>query len=129
MSHPQHHRRPAIGWQTTGLDHFENRLLPANLLNEFGRVLRIDEQHHAVSVAESAIAILGANGRNLTVQNRKAADEFAASLGTKLDADLMGRSFSEIARHSERCRHYNGDWAEILPTDGQELFASCSVPR
>jgi len=42
--------------------------------------------------------LLGANGRSLAARNRKAADEFAASLKTKLDADIEGRSYSEIAR-------------------------------
>lgn len=41
---------------------------------------------------------LGANGRNLAARNRKAADEFASLLRAKLDADLMQRSYSEIAR-------------------------------
>jgi DNA invertase Pin-like site-specific DNA recombinase len=53
----------------------------------------------ALAEAKSRGKILGANGRNLAVKNRKAADEFAASLRTKLDAGLMGRSYSEIARH------------------------------
>jgi hypothetical protein len=43
--------------------------------------------------------ILGANGKNLATKNRRAADEFAATLRAKLDTDLMGRSYSEIARH------------------------------
>jgi hypothetical protein len=43
--------------------------------------------------------VLGSNGRNLASKNRKAADEFAATLMTKLDADLMRRSYSEIAMH------------------------------
>ena len=43
--------------------------------------------------------ILGSNGRNLAAKNRMAADAFAATLRAKLDADLMLRSYSEIARH------------------------------
>jgi DNA invertase Pin-like site-specific DNA recombinase len=43
--------------------------------------------------------ILGGNGRNLAAKNRKAADDFSVSLRAKLDAGLMGRSYSEIARH------------------------------
>lgn len=43
--------------------------------------------------------ILGSNGKCLAAKNRKAADEFAASLKAKLDAGLMGHSYSEIARH------------------------------
>ena len=35
----------------------------------------------------------------LTGNNRKAAEEFASSLRAKLDADLLGQSYSEIARH------------------------------
>jgi DNA invertase Pin-like site-specific DNA recombinase len=53
----------------------------------------------ALAEAKRRGTILGANGRNLAVKNRKAADEFAASLRAKLDAGLMGRSYSEIARH------------------------------
>lgn len=52
----------------------------------------------ALAEAKRRGRILGANGRNLAAKNRKAADEFAASLRTKLDAGLMGRSYSEIAR-------------------------------
>ena len=53
----------------------------------------------ALAEAKRRGRILGANGRNLAARNRRAADEFAATLRTKLDADLMGRSYSEIARH------------------------------
>ena len=35
----------------------------------------------------------------MAAKNRKAADEFAATFRAKLDADLMRRSYSEIARH------------------------------
>jgi DNA invertase Pin-like site-specific DNA recombinase len=52
----------------------------------------------ALAEAKRRGTILGANGRNLAARNRKLADEFAATLRTKLDADLMGRSYSEIAR-------------------------------
>ena len=52
----------------------------------------------ALAEAKRRGKILGANGRNLAAKNRKAADEFAAMLRTKIDADLMGRSYSEIAR-------------------------------
>jgi DNA invertase Pin-like site-specific DNA recombinase len=53
----------------------------------------------ALAEAKRRGKILGANGRNLAAKNREAADEFAATLRAKLDADLMGRSYSEIARH------------------------------
>lgn len=53
----------------------------------------------ALSEAKRRGRILGTNGRNLAAKNRKAADEFAATLRTKMDAGLMGRSYSEIARH------------------------------
>ncbi len=53
----------------------------------------------ALAEAKRRGVILGANGQNLAAKNRKAADEFAAMLRTKLDADLMRRSCSEIARH------------------------------
>lgn len=43
--------------------------------------------------------LLGSNGRNLAVTNRRAVDVFASQLRAKLDADLMGRSYREIARH------------------------------
>ncbi|PWE81488.1 DNA invertase [Bradyrhizobium sp. SUTN9-2] len=42
---------------------------------------------------------LGSNGRNLAAKNRRAADEFASQLREKLDADVLRRSYSEIARH------------------------------
>ena len=53
----------------------------------------------ALAEAKRRGKILGANGRNLAAKNRKAADEFAATLRAKLDAGLMQRSYSEIARH------------------------------
>jgi DNA invertase Pin-like site-specific DNA recombinase len=53
----------------------------------------------ALAEAKRRGKVLGTNGRKLAVKNRKAADEFAASLKTTLDAGLMGRSYSEIARH------------------------------
>ena len=53
----------------------------------------------ALAEAKRRGKILGTNGRNLAAKNRKAADEFAATLRAKLDADLMQRSYSEIARH------------------------------
>jgi DNA invertase Pin-like site-specific DNA recombinase len=58
-----------------------------------------DRTKAALAEAKRRGKILGANGKYLAAKNRKAADEFAASLRTKLDADLMGRSYSEIARH------------------------------
>ena len=53
----------------------------------------------ALAEAKRRGVILGSNGRNLAAKNRKKADEFAASLRAKVDADLMGRSYSEIAKH------------------------------
>ena len=53
----------------------------------------------ALAEAKRRGKILGVNGRNLAVKNRKAADEFASQLRAKLDADLMRRSYSEIARY------------------------------
>jgi len=53
----------------------------------------------ALAEAKRRGRVLGANGRCLAAKNRKAADEFAATLRTKLNAALMGSSYSEIARH------------------------------
>ena len=53
----------------------------------------------ALAEAKRRGKILGTNGRNLAAKNRKAADEFASQLRAKLDADLLGQSYSEIARH------------------------------
>jgi DNA invertase Pin-like site-specific DNA recombinase len=53
----------------------------------------------ALAEAKRRGVILGSNGKNLAAKNRKMADEFAVELRTKLDADLMGRSYSEIARN------------------------------
>ena len=53
----------------------------------------------ALAEAKRRGKILGTNGMNLAAKNRKAADEFAATLRAKLDAGLMQRSYSEIARH------------------------------
>lgn len=53
----------------------------------------------ALAEAKRRGKILGSNGKNLAAKNRRAADEFASQLRQKLDADLMRRSYSEIARH------------------------------
>jgi len=53
----------------------------------------------ALAEAKRRGKILGTNGRNLAARNRSAADEFAFQLRQQLDADLLGRSYSEIARH------------------------------
>jgi hypothetical protein len=55
-----------------------------------------------------------ANGKHFAAKNRKAADEFAASLRTKLHADLLGRSYSEIARHLND--------AGILTVTGRQFY-------
>jgi len=52
----------------------------------------------ALAEAKHRGVVLGSNGRNLAARNRKAADEFAAILGSKLDADLLGLSYSAIAK-------------------------------
>lgn len=52
----------------------------------------------ALAEAKRRGVILGSNGKYLAAKNRKAADEFAATLTTNLDADLLGQSYSEIAR-------------------------------
>lgn len=56
----------------------------------------------ALAEAKRRGKILGLNGQYLAAKNRKAADEFASQLRTKLDADLLLRSYSEIARHLNR---------------------------
>jgi DNA invertase Pin-like site-specific DNA recombinase len=53
----------------------------------------------ALAEAKRRGKILGANGRNLAAKNRITADAFASQLRAKLDADLLRRSYSEIARH------------------------------
>lgn len=53
----------------------------------------------ALAEAKRRGVVLGSNGKYLAAKNRKGADEFAVLLKSKLDADLMGRSYSEIARH------------------------------
>src|ERR1700754_1165571 len=52
----------------------------------------------ALAEAKRRGKILGSNGKNLAAKNRNAADEFASQLRAKLDADTLGRSYSEIAR-------------------------------
>ena len=53
----------------------------------------------ALAEAKRRGVTLGLNGKNLAARNRKAADDFAASLRAKLDVDLMAQSYSEIARY------------------------------
>jgi hypothetical protein len=78
--------------------------------------------------------ILGANGMYLAAKNREAADEFAAVLRAKLGTGLMGRSYSEVARHLNdagfttvsaasylrlcfaRVRGHQGPRVNVLPT-------------
>lgn len=52
----------------------------------------------ALAEAKRRGVVLGSNGKYLAAKNRKAADEFAATLRSKLDADLLAKSYSEIAR-------------------------------
>lgn len=52
----------------------------------------------ALAEAKRRGTILGLNGRHLAAKNRKAADEFAASLNLQLSSGLKEKSFSEIAR-------------------------------
>ncbi|WP_247364492.1 recombinase family protein [Bradyrhizobium sp. 156] len=53
----------------------------------------------ALAEAKRRGKILGSNGRILAAKNRRAADEFASQLRTKMDADVLRCSYSEIARH------------------------------
>jgi DNA invertase Pin-like site-specific DNA recombinase len=61
---------------------------------------RLISERTRAALAEAKLRgkILGANGRNLAAKNRRAADDFAASLRAKLDANLLRCSYSEIAR-------------------------------
>jgi DNA invertase Pin-like site-specific DNA recombinase len=68
----------------------------------------------ALAEAKRRGRILGANGSVLAAMNRKAADNFALSLRSKIDVNLMGRSYSEIARQ------LNG--AGILTTTGKKFY-------
>lgn len=52
----------------------------------------------ALAEAKRRGVILGSNGKNLAAKNRRAADEFAVELKSKLDAALFEKSYSEIAR-------------------------------
>ncbi len=53
----------------------------------------------ALAEAKRRGKILGLNGQYLAAKNRKVADEFASQLRAKLDAHVLRRSYSEIARH------------------------------
>lgn len=53
----------------------------------------------ALAEAKRRGVILGSNGKYLAAKNRKAADDFAVSLRSKFDAELLGQSYNEIARH------------------------------
>ncbi len=75
----------------------------------------------ALAEAKRRGKILGANGRNLAAKNRKAADEFAATLRSKLDAGLMQRSYSEVARHLNAAGVLTATGRTILSADGQKL--------
>ncbi|MBW7964139.1 recombinase family protein [Bradyrhizobium sp. BR 10261] len=68
----------------------------------------------ALAEAKRRGTILGSNGRNLAAKNRKAADEFASQLRAKLDADILRRSYSEIAR----CLNEAG----VMTATGRKFF-------
>jgi DNA invertase Pin-like site-specific DNA recombinase len=53
----------------------------------------------ALAEAKRRGKLLGANGKHLATKNRRAADDFAATLRVHLDAGLTGQSYSKIARH------------------------------
>jgi DNA invertase Pin-like site-specific DNA recombinase len=78
------------------------------------RRLISERTRSALAEAKRRGRILGANGRNLAAKNRMAADEFAATLRANLDADLKGRSYSEIARH------LNG--AGVMTVTGRKFY-------
>jgi len=68
----------------------------------------------ALAEAKRRGVILGSNGKYLAAKNRKAADEFAAKLRAKLEVDLMGRSYSEMARQLNE--------AGMLTTTGKKFY-------
>lgn len=53
----------------------------------------------ALAEAKRRGVVLGSNGKILAAKNRRSADDFAATLRSRLDAGSMGQSYSEIARH------------------------------
>ena len=68
----------------------------------------------ALAEAKRRGTILGLNGKVLAAKNRMAADRFAFGLRTKLDAGLMGGSYSEIARQLND--------AGVLTATGKRFF-------
>src|SRR4051812_32023149 len=70
----------------------------SSLLSPGRRVADFGTDSGSFAEAKRRGKILGANGKNLAAQNRNAADAFVATRRVKLDADLMGRSYSQIAR-------------------------------
>lgn len=52
----------------------------------------------ALAEAKRRGKVLGLNGRKLAARNREVADGFAYQLRAKLDAGLIGLSYSEMAR-------------------------------
>ena len=68
----------------------------------------------ALAEAKRRGKILGANARNLAAKNRKAADDFASQLRANLDADLLRRSYSEIARQLNE--------AGVLTATGRKFY-------
>lgn len=68
----------------------------------------------ALAEAKRRGTILGSNGKVLAAKNRMAADRFAVGLRAKLDAGLMGGSYSEIARQLND--------AGVLTATGKRFF-------
>ncbi|EKS30299.1 recombinase family protein [Afipia felis] len=53
----------------------------------------------ALAEARRRGKVLGSNGKYLAAKNRASADEFAVSFKSKLNAELLGQSYSKIANH------------------------------
>lgn len=53
----------------------------------------------ALAEAKRRGKILGANGKYLAAKNRKSADEFGSQLIARLSEDLLGQSYSQIAKY------------------------------
>jgi DNA invertase Pin-like site-specific DNA recombinase len=77
----------------------------------------------ALAEAKRRGKILGANGRNLAAQNRKAADEFGSRLIAQMDGDLLRQSYSEIARHLNAAGITTATGRKFFPQSVKNLLA------
>ena len=81
----------------------------------------------ALAEAKRRGKVLGLNGRYLAAKNRRAADDFASQLRAKLDADLLQRSYSEIARQLNDAGVLTATGRKFYPQTVKNYLTRCNL--